>query len=104
TAVVHQEFEGLIKEKIFSVDSLASVKLIDVKPDYLHYETENTQPGTIVFSEIYYPHGWNAYLNGKEVPHFRADYTLRAIHVPEGYNKIEFKFEPEVVRKGNSIA
>lgn len=104
TAVVYQGFDEFVQEKTFVVDSTAAVKLVEIKPDYLYYETENTHPGTIVFSEIYYPHGWSAYLNGNEIPHFRANYALRAINVPEGYHKIEFKFEPQVVKKGNTIA
>jgi len=104
TAIVHQEFESLIPNRIFEVDSLASIKLIEVRPNYLYYETENTLPGLAVFSELYYPYGWNAYINGKAVEHFRANYAIRALMVPEGFNKIEFKFEPKVVQKGSSIA
>jgi len=104
TAIVHREFESLISTQLFEIDSLSSIKLIEVRPDYLYYETENTLPGLAVFSELHYPYGWNAYINGKEVEHFRANYALRALMVPEGYNKIEFKFEPEVVQKGSTIA
>lgn len=104
TAIVHREFEHLVPTQIFEVDSLASIKLIEVQPNYLYYETENTSPGLAVFSELYYPYGWNAYINGKEVEHFRANYALRALMVPDGYNKIEFKFEPTVVQKGSNIA
>lgn len=100
TAVVNAEY---ISSKSYTVDTTAAVKLITVKPDYLYYETENPNDGLVVFSEIYYPHGWKAMLNGKEVPHFRVDYTLRALEVPKGYNKIEFVFEPKVVKTGSTI-
>lgn len=104
TAIVHREFEGLVTSQKFTTDTLSTIKLIEVKPDYLYYETENTSPGLAVFSELYYPQGWNAYINGKEAEHFRANYALRALMIPEGYNKIEFKFEPQVVQKGSGIA
>jgi len=57
-----------------------------------------------VFSEIYYPKGWNAYLDGKLTPHFRADYVLRAMVLPAGNHKVVFKFEPEVYALGEKIS
>lgn len=103
-AVVHQNYKSELNATSFVVDSTASIKLIDVKPNYLYYETENSNEGLAVFSELYYSQGWNVYINETQVEHFRANYALRALKVPEGFNKIEFKFEPEVVKKGSTIA
>ncbi len=104
SAVIHIDFESELTSNNFVVDSTATIKLIEVKPNYMYYETENTNKGLAVFSELYYPFGWNAYINERPVEHFRVNYALRALIVPEGFNKIEFKFEPEVVQKGSSIA
>ncbi len=104
TAIVHEEFESLLSQKTFVTDTTATIKLIEVKPNYVYYETENTTTGFAVFSEMYYAHGWNAYINEKPADHIRANYILRAMVVPEGYNKIEFKFEPQVVQTGSMIA
>ena len=57
-----------------------------------------------MFSEIYYSNGWNAYLDGSLVPHQRVNYVLRGMEVPSGNHTIEFKFEPQVVKTGSSIA
>lgn len=92
------------KNKIYQVDSLASITLKEFKPNYLKYESNNTNEGFVVFSEIYYGNGWNAYIDGALVPHQRVDYVLRGMPVAKGNHVIEFKFEPEVVQKGSSIA
>lgn len=88
----------------YAVDSLATIQLTEYKPNYLKYETKNAEKGLAVFSENYYPFGWKAFIDGKEVSHFRVDYVLRAMLVPAGQHTIEFKFEPEVVQKGSKIA
>jgi len=84
-------------------DSLAAIKIIESKPPYLKYETESAAAGLAVFSEIYYPTGWHAFIDGKEVTILRANYVLRALEIPAGKHIIEFKFEPKPYTVGNNI-
>ncbi|MBL7871510.1 MAG: YfhO family protein [Cyclobacteriaceae bacterium] len=84
-------------------DSTATVTLIEHTPPYLKYESESTSNGVVVFSEIYYPKGWHAFIDGKEVPILRANYVLRALEVPAGKHTIEFKFEPKPYTVGNKV-
>lgn len=88
----------------FTKDSLATIKLDLYKPNHLKYTSNNTNNGFAVFSEIYYPKGWKATIDGKETPIYRVDYTLRGLEIPKGKHTIEFKFEPEVVKTGSTIA
>jgi hypothetical protein len=108
TAIVNaKEFSSLFTKKStkrFVKDSLASIKLIAYEPNYLKYTAINSNAGLAVFSEIYYKNGWIATIDGKEVPIFRANYVLRAIEIPAGKHEIEFRFEPQVVKTGSSIA
>jgi hypothetical protein len=80
-----------------------NIQLTDYKPNHLIYQTSNTNPGFAVFSEIYYPEGWTAYLDGKPVDILRANYILRALEIPAGQHKVEFKFAPESYTLGNKI-
>ncbi|ESU25094.1 hypothetical protein FEDK69T_00600 [Flavobacterium enshiense DK69] len=104
-AIVNQkDFAGAVKTASFTKDSLAAVKLNVYKPNYLKYTSNNTNNGVAVFSEIYYPKGWIATIDGKETNIFCADYVLRAINVPAGKHTIEFKFQPKVVQTGSMIS
>jgi len=69
----------------------------------LKYHSISNQPKLAVFSEIYYPKGWKASIDGKPAPHFRANYVLRAMIVPAGEHRIEFTFDPPMWRVGKSI-
>lgn len=87
----------------FRKDSLATIKLDLYKPNHLKYTSNNSNEGFAVFSEIYYPKGWKATIDGKEASIYRVDYTLRGLEIPKGKHTIEFKFEPEVVKTGSTI-
>lgn len=104
TALVDRRFESLITGKQIIPDSLADIKLISYKPNRLEYKYSSSQPGIIVFSEVYYPHGWKASIDGKDVPHFRTDWTLRGMEVPAGEHTISFRFEPDIYNTGRWIA
>lgn len=93
--------EGL---PIYNVDSLATIKLLVVKPNYLKYESKNNNKGFVVFSEVFYGNGWKTLVDGKETTHIRVNYTLRGMELPAGNHSIEFKFDPDVVKTGSRIA
>ncbi len=88
---------------IFEQDSTAVISLKNYSLTELTYESISQKDQFAVFSEIYYGKGWNAYLDGKLVPHVRVNYVLRGMHVPYGNHKITFKFEPEVIKRGSAI-
>ena len=100
----HKAIERLNNVKPnYAVDSLASIKLTKVTPNYLKYESSNTNEGFAVFSEIYYGNGWKTFIDGAEASHMRVNYTLRGMPIPAGKHTIEFKFDPDVVKTGSSI-
>jgi Bacterial membrane protein YfhO len=101
-AVIDQS-KWKIGNSSITVDSLAQIKLVENKPPYMKYESESASHGVAVFSEIFYPKGWHAFIDGNEVTILRANYVLRALEVPAGKHTIEFKFEPKPYTVGNNI-
>jgi LPXTG-motif cell wall-anchored protein len=94
-----------IDKKIDKPDSTAWVKLSKADIHNIEYDV-NASGGNnlLVFSEIYYPAGWKAYINGNETEIFKTDYLLRSIVVPLGQHKVEFKFHPVSYYTGESIS
>ncbi|NER11164.1 membrane protein YfhO [Muriicola jejuensis] len=103
-AVFNRSDFPLINQFRFTVDSTSSVRLTEYKPNRLTYRTRNDHDGLLVFSELYYPKGWDAYVDGEKTSYFRVNYGLRAIRVPAGQHSIVFAFEPEVIAQGSKIS
>jgi len=102
-AIINAIFEPELNRSNFTKDSLDIINLVSYQPNEMKYESNSSQEQLAVFSEIYYKNGWNAYVDGKAAPHFRANYVLRAMTVPAGKHEIVFKFEPTIINKGNVI-
>lgn len=104
TAIIDKRFASNLQGVSITHDTTAQIHLTEYQPNKLVYEYVASKPQLAVFSEIYYPHGWQAYIDGQPVAHFRANYVLRAMVVPEGKHKIEFRFEPKSYYVGEKIA
>ncbi len=81
-----------------------SIVLKEYSPNRLSYEVSAAARGLAVFSEIYYPAGWRAFIDGEEVPILRADYTLRALLIDEGNHEVEFVYDPGSFTIGRNIS
>ena len=80
------------------------IVLKEYSPNRLSYDVSAAARGLAVFSEIYYPAGWKAYIDGEEVPVLRADYTLRALLIDEGDHEVEFVYDPGSFTLGKNIS
>lgn len=104
TAIVRNTFAKDLQGLQPGLDSGASVKLSKYGLNDIHYVSNSSREGLAVFSDIWYPLGWKAYVDGKETPIIRADYVLRALRLPAGSHKIDFVFHPQKFYTGNTIA
>ncbi|WP_111709258.1 YfhO family protein [Lutibacter citreus] len=98
--------KALINENFktnYQLNPLNSIDLISYKANELEYQSNSDSDQFAVFSDIYYKNGWNAYIDGNKVPYYNVNYVLRGMEVPKGNHKITFKFQPTVIKKGNTI-
>ncbi len=104
-AVIDERFKSQLEGKTFGGDSSATINLKSYKPNELVYEYNGgTTPQFVVFSEIYYDKGWDAYIDGKPADYVRCNYVLRGMLLPEGKHEIVFKFYPKSYHTGEKIA
>lgn len=103
TAVIDKRYQAKVKGTP-QFDSTASIKLLANINDTVRYAFNAASPQFAVFSEIYYDKGWNVYVDGNKSDYVRVNYVLRGMSLPAGNHNIEFRFEPESYKKGNSIA
>lgn len=102
-AIIDKKFESNLNGLAITPDSTATIELTDYKPNVLKYKSSSQSEQLAVFSEIYYDKGWEAYIDGQLVPHFRADWTLRAMRIPAGEHEIEFRFIPHAYNTARMV-
>lgn len=90
--------------KAFNLAQSADISLKSYSPNSITYSSNNPSDGFAVFSEIYYPFGWQAYIDGKAVEQINVNYVLRGLHVPKGKHDIKFEFLPIVVKKYSTVS
>ncbi len=83
--------------------SNGTITLVESRPGYWKYETSNTGDGFAVFSEVYYPKGFEVTVDGEEVEMTHANYILRGLPIPSGSHVVEFKFAPKIYTSGTII-
>jgi len=82
----------------------ASVTITDYRPHHIKAQATATGNNLLFFSEVYYPAGWRARIDGSETPILRADYAFRAIVVPAGTHTITMDFTDPAFRLGRTIS
>jgi hypothetical protein len=103
-AIVRESHRSEVGDYKFGKDSSAKITLTQYGLNDISYQSNNNQDGLGVFSEVYYEKGWEAYVDGKQVPIVRVDWLLRAIKIPAGNHKIEFHFRPKTYEIGERIS
>lgn len=101
TAIVENSFGKFVTQPQW--DSTSTIALTHFNNDTVIYASVSDKPQFAVFSEVYYPFGWNAYIDGKKADYCKVNYILRGMSLPAGKHEIKFIFEPESYKKGIKI-
>jgi Bacterial membrane protein YfhO len=104
TLIIEKRWKSELTTYTPGRDPLDVIKLEEYKPNHLIYSYQSKNNGLAAFSEIYYPEGWNASVDGKPTSHFRVNYVLRGMVLPAGTHKVEFIFHPKVYFIGEKIS
>ena len=108
--IVDERFRPMLKDyqPIAANDTVMPEPIVELRsytPNKATYHTTTTHPRLLIFSEVYYPHGWKLMLDGKqELPLIRADYVLRAAYIPAGTHELEMTFDPSSIHRTELIA
>lgn len=81
-----------------------TIELTSYSPNSLKYQASTSNGGVAVFSEVYFPWGWKAEIDGEDAPIARANYILRAIAIPPGTHQIAMTFAPESIVWSSRVA
>ncbi len=90
--IKHAVVQSDVADLALCYDTTGSITLTEYSPNYLRYDYTSTNDAMAIFSEIYYPDGWTAYIDGVEADYFSANYILRAMELPAGTHVVEWKF------------
>ena len=89
--------------QIFESKDLIEIEKVKNSSSHLTYNYNALSDQLIVFSEIYYPSGWEVFVDGEKSNFFDVNYLLRGMVIPKGKHKIEFYFSPKIVNTGINI-
>lgn len=96
--------EKQLPQQIEKADSTAYSKITKFGIHEIEYDVQASGNNLLVLNEIYYPAGWKAFIDGQETEIFKTNYFQRAVIVPKGKHKLEFKFYPETYYTGKKIS
>ncbi|MFA6864065.1 MAG: YfhO family protein [Dysgonamonadaceae bacterium] len=105
TAVVNKNEADVLKNWLVTPhDSLSTIELTDYEANKLRYKVNAKKDELAIFSEIYYPDGWQITIDGKPAQMLRVNYTLRALPIPANSKTVEFYFNPTSIKVTDGIA
>lgn len=103
-AVADETYRPVLGTEEASLQPGDSITLVSYTPDCLTYRSTTSTAATGVFSEVWFPWGWKATIDGEPAPLARVNYILRAMHIPAGQHTIVMRFDPDSIHTTSAVA
>ncbi len=103
TAVVNTKFNTAVTQNSFVNQPGDTIYLKDYNLNKIVYQYTAHNNRFAVFSENYYPYGWEATVDGKPIEIIQTDFVLRGLMLPKGTHTVVFTFNPKVIQTGGAI-
>ncbi len=103
-AVADAKFHDILQDLDAQPAASDTIYMTSYSPNELQYDVRTANGGIAVFSEVYFPWGWHATIDGEKAELGRVNYILRAMRVPAGDHKIAMIFDPQSLHVTGGIA
>ena len=103
-AVADERFADILGQATGSLAPGDTVKLVSYTPNRVEYIADTRTEAIAVFSEVWFPWGWKATIDGEKAPLGRVNYLLRAMRIPAGRHDITLTFDPDSLHVTGGVA
>ena len=103
-AIADEKFHSVLGEVSNASTAGDSIFMTYYSPNTLKYKAILKHPGIGVFSEVYFPWGWKATIDGQPAELARVNYILRAMAIPAGEHEITMTFDPDSIHSTTAAA
>lgn len=103
-AIADKRFKDLLGDQVIARSEGDYIRLDEYTPNRLTYTVDTRNGGVAVFSEVWFPWGWTASVDGKETEIARVNYVLRAIRLEPGKHTVVMSFDPASLHVTSGIA
>ena len=103
-AWARERLDSLGRLAVYDIAPADSIWMTSYAPNELRYRYRTRSEQAVVFSEIYYPEGWHAEVDGRPIEIFRADWILRGAFIPAGEHELVMRFDPPSYKNGEQLS
>ena len=100
SVILSESFNSFNQE---NADSKSEVKYLEYEDQKSKLLVRSEKPGLLFISELWYP-GWKVFVDNREHEIMRANYSFRAVPIPQGQHEVLFIYDPKSFKIGKWLS